>query len=104
MKDAKQFTEYKSQKRKKDKLEKAQYFSTATAKAASTSASKNNDYDEDKFYKHDFTDAFIKSYDKSQKKSAGKGKRNRSDSDNDSSDSDSNYSSSNQIVALKPKR
>jgi hypothetical protein len=30
--------------------------------------------------------AFIKSYDKSQKKSAGKGKRKRSDSDNDSSD------------------
>jgi hypothetical protein len=48
--------------------------------------------------------AFIKSYDKSQKKSAGKGKRKRSDSDNDSSDSDSNYSNSYQIVDLKPKR
>jgi hypothetical protein len=48
--------------------------------------------------------AFIKSYDKYQKKSAGKGKRKRSDSDNDSSDYDSNYSNSYQIVALKPKR
>jgi hypothetical protein len=47
--------------------------------------------------------AFIKSYDKSQKKAAGKGKRKRNDSDNDSSDSDSNYSNSYQIVALKPK-
>jgi hypothetical protein len=48
--------------------------------------------------------AFIKSYDKSQKKAAGKGKRKRSDSDNDSNDYDSNYSNSYQIVALKPKR
>jgi hypothetical protein len=48
--------------------------------------------------------AFIKSYDKSQKKAAGKGKRKCSDSDNDFSDSDSNYSNSYQIVALKPKR
>jgi hypothetical protein len=46
---------------------------------------------------------FIKSYDKSQKKSAGKGNRKRSDSDNDSSDSDSNYSNTYQIVALKLK-
>jgi hypothetical protein len=48
--------------------------------------------------------AFIKSYDKYQKKSAGKGKRKCSDSDNDSSDSDSNYSNSYKLVALKPKR
>jgi predicted aspartyl protease len=47
---------------------------------------------------------FIQSYDKSQKKSAGKGKRKLSDSDNDYSDYDSNYSNSYQIVALKPKR
>jgi hypothetical protein len=47
---------------------------------------------------------FIKSYDKSQNKSAGKGKRKRSDSDNDSSHSYSNYSNSYKLVALKPKR
>jgi hypothetical protein len=40
MKDAKQFTKDKAQKWKKDKLEKAQSFETATAKAASFSASK----------------------------------------------------------------
>jgi hypothetical protein len=106
MKDAKQFTKDKAQKWKKDKLEKYQSYATATAtaKAASASASKKNDSDEDKFDKHDFMNAFIKSYDKSQKKSAGKGKRKLSDSDNDSSDSHSNYSNSYQIVALKPKR
>jgi hypothetical protein len=48
--------------------------------------------------------AFIKSYDKSQNKAAGKGKRKRTDSDKDSSDSDSNYSNSYQILALTPKR
>jgi hypothetical protein len=48
--------------------------------------------------------AFIKSYDKSQKKAAGKGKRKRSDSDNDYNDYDSNYSNFYQIAALKPKR
>jgi hypothetical protein len=47
---------------------------------------------------------FIKSYDKSQNKSAGKGKRKLSDSDNDPSDSDSNYSNSYKLLALKPKR
>jgi hypothetical protein len=48
--------------------------------------------------------AFIKSYDKSHKKSSGKGKRKRSDSDIDPSDYDSNYSNSYKHVALKPKR
>jgi hypothetical protein len=67
------------------------------------SGSSLTDYDEDEFDKHDFMNFFIKSYDKSQKKSDGKGKRKRSDSDNDYSDSDSNYSNSHQIVALKPK-
>jgi hypothetical protein len=62
-----------------------------------------NDYDDDKFDKHDFMNAFIKSYDKSQKISAGKGKRKCSDSDDDSSDSDSNYLNSYQLVALKTK-
>jgi hypothetical protein len=38
MKDAKQSTKEKAQKWKKDKLEKAQSFATATAKAASASA------------------------------------------------------------------
>jgi hypothetical protein len=104
MKDAKQFTKDKFQKCKKDKLEKSQSCATVAAKAASASASKQNDSDEEKFDKHDFMNAFIKSYDKSQKKSAGKGKRKPSDSDNDSIDSDSNYSNSYQIVALKPKR
>jgi hypothetical protein len=94
MKDTKQSTKDKAQKWKKDKLEKAQSFATATGKAASASASKKNDSDDEKFDKHDFMNAFIKSYDKSQKKSAGKGKRKRSDSDNDSSDSDLNYSNS----------
>jgi hypothetical protein len=49
--------------------------------------------------------AFIKSYDKSQNKLAGKGKRKRSDSDsdNDYSDSYSNYSNSNKFLVLKPK-
>jgi predicted aspartyl protease len=106
MKEAKQSTKDKAQKCKKDKLEKAQYFATATAKAASASASatKNNDSDYDKFDKHNFMNAFIKSYDKSKKKSAGKVKRKRSDSDNDSSDSDSNCSNSYKLVALKLKR
>jgi lysyl-tRNA synthetase class I len=105
MKDAKQSTKDKSHKWKKDKLEKAQSFATATAKAVSASASKKNDSDNDKFDKHDFMNAFIKSYDKSQKKSSGKGKIkcSDSDSDNDSSDSDSNYSNSYKLVALKPK-
>jgi hypothetical protein len=75
MKDTTQFTKVKALKWKKDKLEKAQSFATATTKVASATASKKNDYDEDKFDKHDFMNAFIKSYDKSQKKSAGKGKR-----------------------------
>jgi hypothetical protein len=68
MKEAKQATKYKSQKWKKDKLEKAQSFATATeAKSSVTAnASKNKDSDDDKFDKHDFMNAFIKSYDKSQ--------------------------------------
>jgi hypothetical protein len=80
MKDAKQFTKDKAQKWKKDKLEKTQSYATATEKSASASASKKNDSDEKKFDKHDFMNAFIKSYDKSRRKSAGKGKRKRSDS------------------------
>jgi hypothetical protein len=60
MKDAKQSTKDKAQKRKKDKIEKSQSFATATAKAASVSASKKNDSDDDKFDKHDFMNAFIK--------------------------------------------
>jgi hypothetical protein len=71
--------------------------------AASASASKKNDSDDEKFDKHDFMNALIKSYDKSQKKSAGKGKIKHGDSDNDSSDSDSSYSNSYKFVALKPK-
>jgi hypothetical protein len=43
MKDAKQFTKEKAQKWKKDKLEKAQSFATATEKATSASAPKKND-------------------------------------------------------------
>jgi hypothetical protein len=92
MKEAKKSTKDKAQKWKKDKLEKAQSFATATAKAVSASAFKNNDSDDDKFDKYDFINAFIKYYDKSQNQSSGKGKRKRIDSDNDSSDSDSNYS------------
>jgi hypothetical protein len=76
MKEAKQSTKDKSQKWNKDKLEKAHSFATETAKAACASASKNNDYDDDKFDKHDFMNASIKSYDKSKNKSAGKGKKN----------------------------
>jgi hypothetical protein len=68
MKDAKQSTKDKAQKWKKDKLEKAQSFATATSKAASSSAFKKNYSDDDKFDKHDFMNAFIKSYDRSQKK------------------------------------
>jgi hypothetical protein len=70
MKDAKQSTKEKSQKWKKDKLEKYQSFATATAtaKAASASASNNIDYDDDNFDKHDLINALIKSYDKSQNK------------------------------------
>jgi hypothetical protein len=75
---------------KNTSLKKAQSFATATAKAATSSASKNNDYDDDNFDKHDFMNAFIKCYYKSKKKSAGKGKRKSIDSDNDPSDSDSN--------------
>jgi hypothetical protein len=94
MKEAKQSTKYKAHKWKKDKLEKAQSFATATAtaKAATASASKNDEYDDDKFDKHDFMNAFIKSYDQYINKSAVKGKIKRSDSDNGTSDSDSNYS------------
>jgi hypothetical protein len=47
MKDAKQLTKDKAQKWKKDKLEKAQSYASTTAKAASNSASKQNDYDEE---------------------------------------------------------
>jgi hypothetical protein len=104
MKDEKQFTKYKSQNWKKDKLEKGQSYATETAKAAYASASKQNDSDDEKFDKHDIINAFIKSYAKSQNKAAGKCKRKRSDSYTDSSDSYSNYSNSYQIVALKLKR
>jgi hypothetical protein len=70
MKEAKQTTKDKAQKWKKDKLEKSQSFATAAAARAATTAiaSKNKDYDDDKFDKHDFMNAFIKSYDKSKKK------------------------------------
>jgi hypothetical protein len=76
MKDAKQFTKDKAQKWKKDKLEKSQSYATATAKAASASASKKNDSDEEKFDKHDFMNAFIKSYDKSQRNQLAKAREN----------------------------
>jgi hypothetical protein len=91
MKESTKSTMGKAQKWKKENLEKYQSFATATVKAVSTSASKNNGYDDDRFDNHDFMNAFIKSYDKSEKKSAGKGKRKRSDSDNDSSHYGSNY-------------
>jgi hypothetical protein len=102
MKEAKQYTNDKAQKWKKDKLEKYQSFATATAKSAPVSACKNNDSDDDKFDNHYFMNASIKSYDKSQNKSAGKGKRKRIDSDSESGDSHANYSNSYKLVALKP--
>jgi hypothetical protein len=104
MKESKQYTKDKAQKWKKDKLEKAQSFATATEKPESASPSKKNDSDDEKVDKHDFMNAFIKYCDKYQKKSAGKCKIKRSDSDIYSSDSDSNYSNSYTLVALKAKR
>jgi hypothetical protein len=98
---AKKDTKDRSAQWKKDKAEKAQ--AVAAAAASSKQDDSSSEEDEDDKDKKAFMKSFIASWKSSQQdKKSKRNKRKRSDKD--TSESERNYSTSFELVAVKPKR
>jgi hypothetical protein len=101
MASAKKDTKDRSTQWKKNKAEKAQAF------AAAAGSSKQDDSSSDKYEDEKEKKAFMKTFMaswKSSQKDKKSQKNKRKCSDNDTGDYEQNYSTSFQLVALKPKR